>query len=387
MQVGLKMAITVTDGRDVEINPVDSWLIARDAMLAECHRVGGGNPLLPEPFIKKADELAEAYFKKPEDKFVLVASLSVNPFPAKSVLIGSCRLRPLSDRASYPLPASLKQLPAQSPLRAHLDNTKYQWIAIHTLGRSVHDAVQRATASLDMLRALWTLLATYGRWSMTWSSGRPKPLAVVHGGPVFTLHRPDKTLADPDLYWRDEDPYADAALFVPAGGWRRLEQHRQRVVRRIRQLPYHVGLEELLQRYIAALDQSNPDIACLQMWTLLEKITDTVGARYDETIRRTTWAFKERSLNADLLDCIRIQRNRFVHSAKEAGQGDQSAYPIKSFLEPHLMALIGNWYRVTSLADYAEVLAMPVSPQRLGDIKRRTATALKIHGPKPAKAP
>lgn len=385
MAAGLKMAFAVVGPNSEELNPIDSWMIARAALIAEMHRLGGHQPIDSAMVLKGADAEAAKYFRRPESRYVMVSSLSVNPFPRKSISIGDCRIEALSSRARYPLPDRFKTFGPQSIIRLHAEKTKYIWVAVHTKGRSYHDAVSRATAALDLLRALWTFLATYGRWTMSFGSGDTKPLAAVHTGPFHTLHRPDASLVDKDLYWREDHPSSDRDLFRPSAGWPALEKARLGVQRRIAHLPYRTDLEQIIGRYITALDQTLPDVAFLQMWTLLERITDTVGARYDETIRRTTWFLKDRKLGSDLLDCVRIQRNRYVHSAQEAGQGDQSAFLIKSFLEPHLMTLISNPYSVGSLREYAEVLNLPVDVKRLAELKRWVATALKVHSPHPLK--
>jgi len=82
-------------------------------------------------------------------------------------------------------------------------------------------------------------------------------------------------------------------------------------MRRINRLPYRREFEQLLLRYIAALDEPNPNIAFLQLWGILEAITNTVEARYDETIRRAGWVFvkSERPMMREVLESLRHHRN------------------------------------------------------------------------------
>jgi hypothetical protein len=149
--------------------------------------------------------------------------------------------------------------------------------------------------------------------------------------------------------------------------------------RRISRLPYRTDFEDLAQRYVAALDQVEHDLAFLQMWAILEKITNTIGAKYDETIRRVTWILKNRGLGEAQLRCVRIQRNRYVHAAHSSGQGDQAAYLIKSYLDPHLRNLLFNEYKVNSLPEYADVLSLPTDVVRLKKIRKWVSVAIDLH--------
>ena len=95
------------------------------------------------------------------------------------------------------------------------------------------------------------------------------------------------------MYWYEPDYLADQEIFKPKKGWKRTEQDRCQALRRIRKLPFAAELEIIIGRY-EVLDNLNLDVAFLQLWAILEKINDTVGGKYDETIDRATWVFSDR---------------------------------------------------------------------------------------------
>jgi hypothetical protein len=273
-------------------------------------------------------------------------------------------------------------MPDSNPYRAHLNNTKYRWIAVSVEGRTQRQAVLRALFAINLLRSLWTMAVTYGRKSIGFGgSKRPAPLSVVHSGPVHILYHSNRQPAQEELFWRQPDPRGDWDLFQPSVPWSQLEKHRRAACRSISALPFEKEFIELMVRYISALDQTDHDVAFLQMWSILEKVTDTIGAKYEETIKRATWLWVNRSLGREVLECIRIQRNRYVHASRSAEAPDEAAHLIKSVLEPLLLQLLQNIFKVRTIRDFAEVLAMPVDPSRLRELGRRIKMAEKIHTP------
>ena len=148
-------------------------------------------------------------------------------------------------------------------------------------------------------------------------------------------------------------------------------------MRRIRSLPFRAEIEDLIIRYAAALDHADSDLSLLQMWGLLEKITDTVGANYDETIRRAVWVYKDRSYAKEALEGVRLRRNLFVHAAK-VEERDQFLYLIESFVDPHLLYLIRNDFAVASLDEHGAHLSLPVEPDVLEKQRKQRSHALRL---------
>lgn len=135
----------------------------------------------------------------------------------------------------------------------------------------------------------------------------------------------------------------------------------------------------MLLRYIAALDQANPSVAFLQLWGILEKITNTVGAKYDETIDRTCWVFGKsyRKVMKETLESLRHHRNRYVHAGNAGHESEGTTYRIKSFVDPHLVRLLNNTFRVKNLQEYGEFLSYPTNIETLEQIRNWSTRALR----------
>jgi hypothetical protein len=198
----------------------------------------------------------------------------------------------------------------------------------------------------------------------------------VHVGPIHTLHRPDGTPAA-DQYWYEPDYSEPSAQFKP-NDWNKLDQQRRWAIRKLRGLSYRQDLRRLIGRYAAALSRSDPNVAFLQMWSILESITNTVGARYEDTVRRAAWVFPDSGSARDALEYLRCCRNQYVHAARSDENRAQVAQLVKSFVDPHLIHLLRNDLRVRSLEEYAGCLSLPTSVDGLVCRHRHVAQALRI---------
>lgn len=375
----LKMAVFIGDD-GIELNSSDASRIVLEALREEAKSVGGGKPIDPGKFLTRADMLAANFFKTPRTDYVLITTLSVRNMPVEKVTVGGTEIRFLKDRSFYRLPKVLAELPGHSPYQVHIKATQYQWVAIATSGRSWAEAIDSAMHAVSLFRAIWTMAKTYGRKTIRFGSGLAIPISVIHIGPVQTLHRQDGEPVSDEFYWRDTDPRPDRDIFDPRNDWEQLQKIQDHVQNKLVSLPYRVEIEQILIRYIAALDNPDYDVASLQMWAILETITDTVG-RYDETAKRAAWIWVERVLGKQVVECLRIQRNRYVHASQPSNEREEGTHLVKAVVEPLLEFLIDNGFNVSSISEFAEVLALPTDQKELRRQKSLIETGLRIHQP------
>ncbi len=364
-------SIVLQDQDGVELSGYDSERLVWRA-LVDVAKVAPGKPILPATMLDALDKVVGAFVRQVPNPYILVTSISVDKLPKQQITVQSHKIAALELRGpSFPLPKVLTETWRKFYFADHLSRSKYQTVSVSTSGRTHFEAAHRALNAVSLLRAAWSLPATRGTLSFSFVPGR-RPIGVIHGGPVHTLHNPDGTLYDAeDGYWYEPDYREDQDVFRGAAKWPALEKFRGLAFRTIRTQPYGRDLADLLIRYVSALDQANPNVAFLQMWSILEKITDTVGSNYDETIARAKKVFveKDRPLVKELLGALRHNRNRMVH----AGLGHEDAhivYLLKRFVDPHLLRLVRNDYRVSSLKEYAEYLTLPTDD---AELKKRIA--------------
>jgi hypothetical protein len=377
-QSPLRSAFVVIDGNDNELNGTDSWKICNSAIDLTIKQTGGGKPIDPSKVISEADKLAADHFRKRVADYVLVSSLSVERFPVARIRLHGCSISPLKTRGvRFPIPAVLQQPLCDDVFDRHLKATKYQLVKVNTAGRTIHEAADKALEALNLLRGLWTLFATYKAWSMNLGGTMRGPIGVIHTGPIHTLHHPDGSVVE-DIYWYDSNYVEDQKLFTPKNGWKQIEKNRRWTTSHVRQLTYWEDLAMLVVRYAAALDHDDLDVAFLQMWSVLEKITNTVGGRYDDTIRRATRIFSDRNVARETLGALRLRRNQYVHAARSGGDSDQIVYGVKHFVDPHLLILVRNDYGVQSLEEYGDCLDLTEDVEMLERQRRHLNRALRI---------
>lgn len=376
LDLAIKLSAAVISPSGEALGEIDAWSIVRPALTEAVKKKGGSHPLEAKEVAQIADRIAGEYFRKPEASYELVSSLSVQSLPFKRARVAGCTIRPLASRRDYAYPDHIDS--RGGPVIAkHIQSSRYQPVGVKTRGRSPCAAADRAFRALSLLRGLWSLHATYGSWSMGFGGPRRPPIGVIHTGPIHTLHHPDKALVG-DYYWYERAASEDLKLFAPSKGWHKIERFRKWAINRIRILPFGKDIEALIIRYIIALDQSDHDVAFLQMWSILERLTNTVGANYDETVRRAVWPFSDRDLAKNLLDCARLQRNLYVHAAKSAEEPDQVSYLMKSFVDHHLINLIRNDFAVMSLEEYGQYLSLPTDVTTLARNRKWATRAIRF---------
>ncbi|MGA9364549.1 MAG: hypothetical protein WBW16_09300 [Bacteroidota bacterium] len=367
LEATLRPAFVVMSLEDYELNETDTWRIVWEAIVASAKNTPG-KPINPMDVLRRADESVAAFFRTSPANYVLVTSLSLVNLPAKNIKVLGSTISSLTARGKrFPIPDFLAVQSTRSPLAEHIRSTKYLSVKVRTRGRSIYDAYSNALNSLNLLRGLWSLVAKYRSWTVRYGTLSRDPIGVIHTGPICTLHLPNGKLAEGDVICYDPAYTGDQPIFQDSHGWKQIEKNRRWASRRLATLEFGRDLEALLMRYASALDHADTDVAFLQMWSLLERITDTVGRPYDETIERTVWPFshQQRPLYRDMLESLRCRRNEYVHSGKAGQESDQAAYLVKYFVDPHLWTLISNPFKVRSLEEYGQLLALPTDATML----------------------
>ncbi len=378
-EAALKFASVVMGPEGDELNEEDSNSIIAASLIDAIKKKGGSQPLTSNEVLKLADVKAAEYFRKPRNHYSLISGLSVTALPFKSIALSGCQIETLSSRKRYPYPERIRR-GADLNVKHLLESSRNKPVLVKTSGRTIFEAAHGAFRALNFLCGLWSLYATYGTWSVSFGP-RKDPIGIITSGPVYTLHKPDGTLAT-DIFWHERTSRAINKLFSPKNGWDRIERNRRRAARRINRLPYRKDIEDLIVRYEIALEQVDHDVAFLHMWSILEKITNTIGANYDETISRAIWPYEDRLIAKEILECVRLQRNLYVHAARSSDTPDQAAYLTKAFVDAHLLRLIRNDFCISNLEEYAQYLSLPTNIGALNQERKRIEKALQIVGKK-----
>lgn len=375
-EIAIRASILIIGPDGKELNEIDTKELVKHSMYEIIRRLGGGKPIPPKQLLDSVNKRATEFYKRAPTHRRLVTSISIRELPSSPVEFEKHQLT-ACNRESHPYPESL--LASESFVSHHLERSEYQCIAVDTYQTTTCQAFDAAISAVNVIRGVWMLLTSFqsGHWSLS-SSPRRTWIGKIHLGPIQTLHKPDGSLAT-DFYWCESDYIEDVELFTPRNGWSQIEAERSRICDLVSVSPYKHDLIRLIARYAVALDQSNLDVAFLMLWSLLEKITDTVGANYDATIQRAIAMHTDKSSSEQLLNQMRNRRNQFVHSARSTEDRDQFCFTLKSYVDDHLMALICNRIKANSTAEYGQFLGLPTNIDKLKRLKDLYSLAFDIH--------
>lgn len=371
------IGILQIDGK--ELNEADSNSMIERALHDVAKASGTGNPISPKKLLDAVQSKAVKFFRGPPQSYSLITSLSLKNIGAISTDVFGTTITSVC-RDQFPFPVSLRN--GRSFLAQHVEGTKYTVLAATCDALSVNDAIHRAMSAVEILRGVWSFIYRFGVMTTSWyTSPKRQWIGQIHTGPVHLLYdNANNKLFDEYLY--DSAYTEDAELFEPSrGGWSSLEQLRSEVFAKISALPYKDDLLLIFERYAQALHQPNLDVAFLQLWGLIEKITDTIGANYDETVSRAIWPLRPREVVKPLLNMMRTHRNRFVHAGNSPNERVELCQVAKMVVDYHVDLLVNNAYQVSSLHEYGEFLKLPVAEQTLRDRKAQYELALKLKYP------
>lgn len=381
----LPAMLSVLDSDGEELTPADARDIALSALKSFLADKKGQAVLTPKAFLSHADKEASRFCRRSIKTYTLYTRLSVKSLPQGAFQARACTVKAIKNLKRFVLPESVLRIPDDTPLGRHCRATQYLPVAVKTCGRTVHEATSRAMGAIDLLRGLWTIKATSNKWPLIEVPHKLKSISAVRSAPIHTLHHRDGKPAYGN-YWYDPSFAGDADLFVPKDGWSTVERYRRSAMLRMASCKYRKEVEELVIRYANALDYTAPEMCFLHLWSLLEKITGTIGANYDETIKRTAWVFAEKRRIKEVLGFLRMLRNRYVHASHNTDGQCNIAYTLKYFVDVHLNHLIGNAFRLDAIEEYADLLNLSADGSVLESKRRLIAKAIQLHSPRTSRA-
>lgn len=337
-----------------------------------------GGTISAKALFREISKQENAYLRLPLKKFVLVTSLSVrHDISLKPALVHDATVR-FAPR----LPRRFDQKPvlglANNSVFGVLP-TDYCAVRVSVTGRSEHEAAEKAFDAVDLLRGIWNLGLNRSR-GLHYNSGKRLPVNRILPGPIHTLHEPGGKLISTEMLWYEPEYLGPIELFRTRNGMSGLRSFDKSLRRKLSQVVYRSHIENAIRRYSRALDSRDFQKAFLELWGVMEGLTDSVTSRYDVTIRRTLSLFTDVDFHRQLLKNLRQFRNRSVH----AGEGTEEIEALLSQLRRYVQELImfhaTNPFHFESLDEACEFLDLPADSAVLRQKKRLIRKALKFRG-------
>lgn len=144
---------------------------------------------------------------------------------------------------------------------------------------------------------------------------------------------------------------------------------------------YRTDLEESIRRYGSILDSRDWNNAFVQLWGLLEHLTDTTRTENRVTCKRARFLYpkEERSLHKEVLDHLAHHRNRAVHAGYVGEDAETLLYQLKRYVERVLRFHLFAGVDFQNRKEAADFLHLPPDLDELQKRMRLTKRAMKFH--------
>lgn len=316
--------------------------------------------ITPDSLKAKMRAKQSEYLARPMTRYALLTSITVKPHVIlRRVQIGNSTI--LFERNSPDrFLAARSTIQEASGLPQSLDQLG---VRIHVSGRSIHDAAFRALQDFDLLRSIWNLGRNM-RTDRRWSSGSRQPVNSILLGPLHTLHLLNGRLAT-DTWWYEPQYQKPLSLVDLSVNIDRMYKFEVQVRKVLKQLAYGDRVQNAILKYGRALDLRDWRTAFLQLWNVLEDVTFTGGNRYDVTIKRASFIWKEDHYHGQVLEYLRDLRNSFVHESTTSDDLEMHMYHLKRYVEEILRFHLVIGKRFGSRAEVEQFLDLPKDAQVL----------------------
>jgi len=355
---------------------------ARELVSKAIFAAGAKGVVTPQSILREANKLEREYQNLPVHRFALATSISVDMFselprirPGNNLVIFERVLPKRFRRARQGLSHRSKDTLFADP------PTNYMAVRVHVSAKTVHDAANKALETVDFVRGIWNWVENRRHpMRMSWG-GKQKPVNQIILGPLHTLHKPNGDLAADSIWWY-EPSYLGAIRPLRVDGEKKKGFYKSLAFfrRRLKNHKYPDVIQESIIRYTRSLDERILPTAFIKLWGVLELLTNTVGASYEATVKRTAFLFEERDYHFQVLQHLRKYRNSSVHMDSENSEIETYLYQLKNYVEVLIGFHIGNKYGFSSIQDAASFLGLPYDDNALVKRIKKLQFARKFRG-------
>jgi hypothetical protein len=326
--------------------------------------------------LREISRQENSYLRKPVKKLVLVTSLSIRHDSAlKNVLVNDAAIR-FTPR----LPKRFDQGAIMKLANSYIVGPfpkDYCAVRVSVTGRSEHEAVEKAFNAVDLLRGIWNLGLNRSR-GLSYRNGNRRPMNLILPGPLHTLHEPNGKLVSTEDLWYEPEYVAPIELFYIRNGFSQLRNFDKSLRRQIGAIQYRNRIENAIKRYCRALDSRDYQRAFLDVWSVMEALTDSFTGNYDVTIRRTVSLFDEPSFHKQVLKHLRQFRNRAVHAGEGTEEIETLLFQLRRYVQELIMFHATNDLRFERFEEACEFLDLPTGASILKKKQQLIRKALKF---------
>jgi Apea-like HEPN len=270
--------------------------------------------LTPESLLSAINVELRDRLAKREQTFYLLTTVSLDScdVPAQIKLL-DVELRFHS--ANYPLRFGERE----EFLKEHQTDVKktpedYTKVSVKVQAKSPKAALNKALRALDLQRSLWCLMEN-PRMESPFSGSTFSPINAVRLGSQHTLHPSSGDQGASAIWFEPNFAVASICRFAEPDV---VKKKARLALQGISKSPYGERLISALVRFVRALDERDPNVAFIRLWSALESLTTPDLADYEKTVRRCAFLFQNGEYHRQLLEHLREYRNSYVHAGEDS---------------------------------------------------------------------
>lgn len=357
-----------------EITESEGRRLVRNAV----KNVGKRGSITQEKLRREVSKLEASYLKKTTQRFSLVTSISLYQFTKLNMIYVD------STRILFPIYMPRKFVKAANEIIKTVGEslyaprpTNYLPVQVNVTAKTNFQAVDIALTELDFIRGIWNFNVNRGhrsRWSL---SAKQDPVNKIILGPIHTIHYSSGKAASGNIYWYERN-YLGKIKVHRIKDQSKFEDSTKNIRALIKKSADPEKVKTSLIRYSRALDERNFNTAFINLWGILELLTDTVYKSHEVTIKRLAFLYEDYEVATEILRHLKEFRNRTVHAAAENSELESYLYQLKMFVEGILSFIIGNKFGFKSMEDVGEFLSLPKTKEGLVSRMNKTQNAMKF---------
>lgn len=316
--------------------------------------------LTPDRLIDEISDLEGDYLSQSTTKHVLIGTLSVQ-YDEKLTHreVEDTRIT-FTDRGRKEFRESDawgRKLEMEDDLVPQKQNRNYTNFRAFTKARSEAEAFENALTAVDYVRAIWNLRANLMQSARFSFGGKEKPVNQIIYGPRFVLRSSERI-------WGEREALPPIKPLDIADEYEKLRDFEQDIRGLLRGHPYRKELDEMLLRYVGALDKRSMASTHLSLWSLLESLTGSPHG-HETVTDRALFLWPEDGIQGQMLKHLQWQRNQYVHEDSRREDMETMVFLLKRYVEELLLYHLNSGQEYSSLEEAAQFLDHPRNPETL----------------------
>ncbi|MCS4180170.1 hypothetical protein GGQ07_001610 [Salinibacter ruber] len=316
--------------------------------------------LTPDRLINEISDLEGDYLSQPTTQHVLIGTLSVrydDNLTHREVEDTRITFNNRGRKEFRESGAWGRKLEMEDDLVPRKRNRNYTNFRAFTKARSEGEAFENALTAVDYVRAIWNLRANLMRFARFSSGGKEKPVNQVIYGPRFVLRSSERI-------WGEREALPPIKPLDIADEYEKLRDFEQDIRGLLRGHPYRKDLDELLLRYVGALDKRSMASTHLSLWSLLESLTGSPHG-HETVADRALFLWPDDGIQGQMLKHLQWQRNQYVHEDSRREDMETMVFLLKRYVEELLLYHLNSGQDHSSLEEAAQFLDHPRNQETL----------------------